>query len=504
MTNSTASVLFRQAVAILTKGPRLSMNIVLGNPEDLPDCIYTLHQGNIWAICMALGANPDLYDHEATTDNDEPPEDSQAKKVVWFLCRKFLFVHRVSESDGMVQSIQDSLGTVHYRLYFGRLFSKGPPGSALLGVASPQFFMMGEDTPKPTVTYRRISRCADMATNGAIRRMPSVRYIVGFKGDVMVMTNDGPFILGANSDTFHGVGGAGLVDLPARVQLDIEDRQTSPYMLASHHTRHKLVLDHVITDRVTVVVLDEGVFLGVRSADRRYFFDGDHCTDVLRRVDLPPDFRPTQVEALSAIVILTDDRKGRVQQMIAGENTSGRLGTVHEESVVGFFELPFAVTRIIYTDPDFVIYYNGYHGNFVFCGVDDFGLLEPFVRPTGHMKHFVLDHPIARVLTIDGISGFAFFVWEDSPGMSFISSTAENGALTLPGVDPNDIYQLKRGSSYLIREKRGDGPDRWMQLGYPVVDDLGDWEYCSTLIEVDPVLAAEKAADGLRASTILI
>ncbi|KAG9390104.1 hypothetical protein J8273_8141 [Carpediemonas membranifera] len=94
----------------LLASPTLSMDIPLKVGESLPDTVYTLLQGTIWSILMASGASPEL-------DGRGPV----SLKLPWFLCRKFLFAHRIAEKDGVVayRSIRNS-----FRLYAGRLFTR--------------------------------------------------------------------------------------------------------------------------------------------------------------------------------------------------------------------------------------------------------------------------------------------------------------------------------------------------------------------------------------------
>ncbi|KAG9397410.1 hypothetical protein J8273_0900 [Carpediemonas membranifera] len=103
-----------KAISILSQGPHLSMNIELAEGEALPDHLYTLLQGTLWAILMQAGADPDMYDTERKLY-------SANTKSLWFICRKFFFTHQVSELDG---AKTDHYSIYFHRLYAGRLFAR--------------------------------------------------------------------------------------------------------------------------------------------------------------------------------------------------------------------------------------------------------------------------------------------------------------------------------------------------------------------------------------------
>ncbi|KAG9396733.1 hypothetical protein J8273_1751 [Carpediemonas membranifera] len=100
----------RQAGRSLVGLPDVTIDLPIKSLDELPETIYTLLQSTIWAIMLSVGIDPQLKRERDTS-------------ALWFLCRKFFFVHSVSSKDGICLSTPDTPSTAtETYLYGGRVF----------------------------------------------------------------------------------------------------------------------------------------------------------------------------------------------------------------------------------------------------------------------------------------------------------------------------------------------------------------------------------------------
>ncbi|KAG9395692.1 hypothetical protein J8273_2896 [Carpediemonas membranifera] len=311
------------AGGILSTGANLSMNI----PDNkLPTAIYTLLQTTIWAILMRAGADPaiDAVDDDPTElDQTCPHEDAEAmkskaadRKIMWFMCKKFLSTAFAAERDGNNRrSLDDTV-----MCYGGRLFTNEEENVALVSA------------PSSERHFHRI-------------RVPGVvdyRWANGF----LISTSQGLFAVGDNDSGRLGVlGERRLVSTPARITFPAAPDVSAHEASLPRHRKHGLVIDMWLEWNHSVIRTPLGL-LGAGSNSRTELH-----TDAHRRV-LPSYIHLTSFPACpeSATVFVTVGSIGIKPTIAVASNglCVVRAQGLRLPSLDHSGELPFHVDRIHY------------------------------------------------------------------------------------------------------------------------------------------------------------
>ncbi|KAG9393674.1 hypothetical protein J8273_4793 [Carpediemonas membranifera] len=319
-----AQVLLDRARSILTSGPTLSMNIELGESGELPDSIFTLLQGTIFAILVHGGADPDLED---TLVGGVKDAYRQEDKLPWFLCRKFLFTHEVAMREG--EAAADFHEQIAHRMYAGRLFELLPKRRV------------------PKYTLVRVPPIAGAFELGTIT--------------CVLATTHGVFAVDHSEyrrtqfdENEPGFGTNVPAPGPLRVRFTHcpEIAQYEAGLPVWH--KNRLVLD--VGFYAGCIILTP---VGVAAAGTVCGFCVSpdvpmEATPMFHPVVLPHDFLPDRImmRAYTAVLSMGD------RQMIGGENMFGRLGLGHEDEFTQFHELPFRIDRIL-VGSDFDLFLSG-------------------------------------------------------------------------------------------------------------------------------------------------
>ncbi|KAG9394533.1 Regulator of chromosome condensation (RCC1) repeat [Carpediemonas membranifera] len=318
VTNHRAAVMIKHARRILTSGPRLSMNIPLLEGEELPDRLYTLLQGTIWAILLQAGADPVLF---IESHKDYEPE----AKCLWFLCRKFFFSFRQADKDGVCHIAELYGKKTFTRHYAGRVFARGANENKQTGVAvddARQIYL-----PQ----YRRV-------------HVPPVVEIYVSKHHTIAVTPRGLYGWGIKCGL--GMGSQRFGTLPARLTF-----AACPFVAkyeASLPMWHKdeLVTALFMTHGRTVLVTPAGT---VASGGNDYGMLGMgdvRAAASFVRLQLPTGFSPDRVQFGNCATALMDGKR----MVIAGRNYNGQLGIGRTGDITTFTEVPISVDSVDFHD----------------------------------------------------------------------------------------------------------------------------------------------------------
>ncbi|KAG9391832.1 hypothetical protein J8273_6900 [Carpediemonas membranifera] len=292
------------ARSILIDGPEMSMNIDLSNCGQLPDRVYTLLQGTVWAILMQAQASPDI-----TAPGQLRPRGEPDSRGLWFLCKKFFFTLQVAEKEGEVSYFGENRSL--YRLYACRLYEL-----TLAMDATPRFVRLRDLPPVVRAFGLNCGTALFITPKGVYGRAPAGNILFGeeFRSDQ----------LGLLWPTCTTVTRARFSLCPA----------VSVYEAGLPAWRK---------DRLaTLVHVDPGLALiatpvGIVAAGfRSYFFTGKASVgwsmeERLRFTPavLPRDFVPDSWIIHDTIAIL---RHG-ARTLITGDNAVGELGLGHTDAV---------------------------------------------------------------------------------------------------------------------------------------------------------------------------
>ncbi|KAG9392139.1 hypothetical protein J8273_5118 [Carpediemonas membranifera] len=316
----TAQALLDRARSILADGPPLSMNVELAEGQELPVALHTLLQGTLFAVLVHGGADPDL---ERTVEQAEKQGVgySQEDKLLWFLCKKFAFVHQVAAKDG--QTATDLNNSIAHRMYAGRVFE----------------LMPGHQIPK----Y-------------AMVRVPPVAHAFGL-GTPLVLLSTGTGLYGLDRGdsgiTFNERSKSSAH--PARVAFCHCPAVAELEESLPAWRKHELVIDAAFAFRTCFLLTPVGVAAGGKG--NQYYVGPDVPFDdnALHPVPLPEGFTPDSIVAHSEACVVSMGAK----QMIAGVNAGGQLGLGHSQTGRTFVDLPFRVDRILQADDEFSLFLSG-------------------------------------------------------------------------------------------------------------------------------------------------
>ncbi|KAG9396423.1 hypothetical protein J8273_2154 [Carpediemonas membranifera] len=398
LTSSKATTMLDRAQAILSDGPRLSMNIELCAGETLPEQVYTLLQGTLYAVLLHAGADPDLDDKE---DDEERVTEHRKHypaeaKSMWFLCKKTFFTRNVAEKDGKLHIRCRFDDAVLFRRYHGRLYTRGNNAWNLLGYK-------GRDT----TAYRMV-------------RLPPVLSMRSTQFAAIAVTPRGLYGWGSDHGRVLGMysckSGGGTIGFPRRIRF-VQEPQVAQYEASlPAWAKDRLVTCLAVTHNYSVLITPVGVVAS--GYDSKHFLPGEqrHSAGLFQRVPLPRAFYPTHVLAAN-VAVLTDGSN----QMISGENSRGQLGMGHCDEVQEFVPLPFHVDRVISVPSVFSLYQSGKQLLFA-------GRVMPFMLP--FLPHFAEDDECSRAtpLTLPHrvkavfLSTFIAFVRADGEGVFMVDA----------------------------------------------------------------------------------
>ncbi|KAG9395491.1 hypothetical protein J8273_3067 [Carpediemonas membranifera] len=343
-----AQTLLDRARSILTDGPPLSMNIELADGQELPDALHTLLQGTLWAILMGAGAYPELdgstNDPTASDDDSSSYESScyssdavADDKSLWFLCRKFLFVHQAAQKDGEAFSNINHAGYYIEHRYAGFLF-------------------------KTNASYDPLERA----------RLPRVLSVYRDRISTLVVTPKG--VYGWNGGRNLGLGSQVMFTTdPTRLTF-----RNCPAVLEYESALPAWEKDRIATlvrhsYARTLILTPVGlVAAGVSTEMFTRQMSNGPC---FHMVPLPEGFVPDHIMDGEKVVVLSmGDR-----QMIAGENSHGELGIGEAGDLSGFVDLPYRIDGIIASASDFNVFLSG--RQLLFTGVPPAPLLDSNLHP---------------------------------------------------------------------------------------------------------------------------
>ncbi|KAG9396868.1 hypothetical protein J8273_1915 [Carpediemonas membranifera] len=330
--NKQAIRLLHSANLVFSRGPELSMNIELGEGEDLPVKMHTLLQGTIWAILMQAGADPDIDTRPDKRMRDPSGHRykfgyTERERCLWFLCKKFFFSHQVAEKD-CDQSLKIDTSHFAHRLYFGRFFKL----SADTRPAARRYTWM---RLPPVIRLYRLKYLTFIAV--------TPRGLYGYLPHWRWRTPDFMF------DELHPDR---MMKAPAHIAFT-RCPAISEYE-ASLPVWHK---DRVATDirflkgeqsMFCVILTPVGVAVSGEQTANLSRAPGERrdsvITRVFRQVRMPGRFIPDQVTNVGSTILFGHGSR----QMIGGDNSFGKLGIGDEAAWdgLGVFPLPFRVDRV--------------------------------------------------------------------------------------------------------------------------------------------------------------
>ncbi|KAG9393337.1 hypothetical protein J8273_3471 [Carpediemonas membranifera] len=460
----SAQALLDRARSILTSGPRLSMNIVLAEGEELPVALHTLLQGTIWATLLHGGVDPDLgMTNEKATEHHMRRRDSD--KFPWFLCRKFFFVHEVASRD--CQSHWATIQCPAWRmLYAGRLFERSHPNPIVPDLAP-------QDTGFSWI------------------RAPPIVSIFNMDCDsfLLLATPHGIYSY-EKSTLFFSVSGRFPRDheLPARVDFaNCPSVSGLERQLPLWH-KHQVLVDMAADAFGCVVLTPAGVAAAGGVQD---FMLGDTDNEVGENVadayflpvPLPARFVPTRLIAdidLDVFILSMGDR-----QMIAGSNWRSRLGIADEHGT--FVNLPFHVDQIVFVEETFCIFRDG--KTLLFAGA----IHDIFVNPsmisfetveTTHPHPTQFKTPVSR-LFMDRRDLLAAAVVAEGkthcalmclpPGITDVEPGPHSAALSVChrvlSFEVTSVALLGTHSSRLLLQRPVEGKDTWVTVDLMTSED---------------------------------
>ncbi|KAG9397192.1 chromatin binding protein [Carpediemonas membranifera] len=440
----SAASLIDHARFILTNGPTLSMDIPLRPDEDLPTTLHTLLQGTVWACLMAGGADPDLYDREFHK------RYSPQAKCLWFMCKKFRFAYMVAEKDGYYKHQNED----HYRLYAGRLYSRGDNEYRETGVVT-------EDTM--VHCYRRV-------------RIPPVVRLHPAGYNVIALTPAGIYGFGENLHSSLGVGPVHRV-FPTRIRFPDAPKVAEAEASLPPWHKHELVTnlfipvgygrDQACFVEYTMLVTTAGTVAAGHN-DRGHLSTGpEKVVPFFRPVPLPLGFTPHAMLGYY-------DRRGLEQGqrlLLTGANDVGQLGLGHRSEVRGFSEVPFPVDHAWFS-----IYPYNYslllsRGVFLYAGrvsplgaaVLEHGVGQRAIQPAA------MELPYKVSAAFIQAADLWVFIRHDGHG-SFGLAMADD-AVTCFSL-PHDVDAV-RACSHISHQYWLHGPDGWSAFGSNHSGQLG-------------------------------
>ncbi|KAG9393765.1 hypothetical protein J8273_4628 [Carpediemonas membranifera] len=330
--DARASRFVRRALCVMAHGPRLSMNIELADGEELPVAMYTLLQGTIWGILMQAGADPDLHDKENRLSDVPSTQKAYGPeaKALWFICKKFFFTHRVAEKEGATTVKRYTQFPYLFKIYYGRLFSRGSASNQLLG------YRAAMDMP----VYSRV-------------RVPVVaRLTVEPISGVVAVTGRGLYAWGSSVTFALGVGTADATAKPTKVDLSACPAVLEYEARLPTWRKDKLVLITVLQPHYSLLVTRAGVVAAGTMA--KYFVDG-HSPDitVFNPVPLPLGFHPDSVIQGTYLLIL--GQSNTQIQMAAGLlNRDSSFNQLYR-----FTRISAPMRQIVFSCNDFVLTSDG-------------------------------------------------------------------------------------------------------------------------------------------------
>ncbi|KAG9389530.1 hypothetical protein J8273_8823 [Carpediemonas membranifera] len=331
-----AQDLLDKVVDVLSAGPQLSMNIPLKADEQLPETVYTLLQGTIWALLMEAGANPRLAIPPSSARMTRQRLNSgkyflPGAREHWFLCKKFFFTQHVAEKD------QDETACIYTTnlhaftirmTYAGRMFYKE----------------IGPDLDADAKMIRvRVPPIVDVHSDGI-----SHNVIVTAKG-VYSLDDIPAFMVMPELDIEY------VLSRPRRVSLDKCPDVAAYEKGLGPWEKHKLVV-WVKFGAYLFILTPVGLVVGRNSDTLSLAFFGIFRSFPLTLfwVDLPKSFVPyDNILSFPNLTVLSmGDR-----QMISGSNTHGQLGLGHTNSIssqndrlpTDFVEAPFRIDQVVTT-----------------------------------------------------------------------------------------------------------------------------------------------------------
>ncbi|KAG9393669.1 hypothetical protein J8273_4788 [Carpediemonas membranifera] len=431
-----AQSLVDHAHSIIVNGPPLSMNVELGEGEELPVALHTLLQGTLFAIFMQAGANPDLYDTTAIIDS------SMSGQCLWFLCKKFFFSHQVALKDCDRYEFTNATRHHRYITYMGHIYqSRGPLHS------------------RPLFAKLRLPRGIWWSHGGET---------------TIVVTPKGLYGLGDNS--YGQLGFDSCEDAPPTRITFPEVPAVTEYevSLAPWH-KDGLVQKIDQSTQQTVVVTPAG---SVLSGFGVAWFTLSDRTSRFHTIRLPSGFVPDDITEIGDSVLSMGDR-----QVIGGANTYGQLGLGHRSRVDGYVDLPF--DSVLLAGAFFRIFVSG-------CQLIFAGHVPPSIAQSGLLPGFgradicATPRPL-QFRSAGPITGFMcemFYVVWVTMGHTFVW-TMKRGSFTLP-------FEATKCDFEAAKFCQPDG--RWVAL-MSVVNGVA--ELCSSRpedfarviwpVEVDPV-----------------
>ncbi|KAG9396970.1 hypothetical protein J8273_1318 [Carpediemonas membranifera] len=319
-----AQTLLDRARSILTDGPSLSKNAELVDGEDLPVALHTLLQGTLWSILMQAGADPDL----ARSAEDAVAQQvayTAADKLLWFLCRKFLFTHHVAAKDGLFSQESSWNFYAAHVLYVGRLFKLAP---------------VPTHGPQLTRKLRRVV-------------MPPIvaLYTNTSKSSFIGVTPSGLWTWGANEQNQLGIASHGEPVHPARVSFTA-CRDLAEYESTLPAWRKARLVDKVwMLPERTFILTPVGMIMA--GYDRRWYIGPNRHHATFKPVPLPAGFSVAHLMDTEDMTVITSQD---ARQVISGSNGSGELGLGHQRTMTLFAELPFWVDKIVVRSSQFAVF----------------------------------------------------------------------------------------------------------------------------------------------------
>ncbi|KAG9392532.1 TPR repeat [Carpediemonas membranifera] len=331
--------------------PSVSMDIPLSEGQKLPERVFTLLQGTIWAIMLEAGADPDLYTPTASQRPETRAAYPPYAKHLWFLCKKFFFVHQETDRVGAVVP-EDS-----YALYHGHFFTTT---RSEYSVATPNREVRG--------AYRRV-------------RCHRVTQLHGDGPSYLLVTSHGLYGLGDNSQGQLGLGSLrSRIIVPSLVSFRgvpaLQRLVDSLPVFRKHEPFRRIWRSHEISAIETTV--------GVVAAGNNTFgqLGVDHTKPVTRfaKVPLPP--------GLNIDTVFLNPYNGLIRTadsswLATGSNHKGLCGVGRVGDLTLFTEVRGKWTDIVQF-PCYSIFVSVERGEVAFAGSAE--LLPPpsircFLRP---------------------------------------------------------------------------------------------------------------------------
>ncbi|KAG9393652.1 hypothetical protein J8273_4771 [Carpediemonas membranifera] len=273
----------------------------------LPETIYTLHPGTIWAIMTTAGLTCDAA--------------SPSQRAAAFICRKFYQVMTGARRDGITTHFRDT----EFTSYFGKLFARGNNDECQVGTLGPRFIVAW--------TRVRLPRVDDLQSDGRT---------------VLAATQQGLFAWGNSLWGQTGIPGSAnaVVSAPTAVSFKACPKIQRTLARTSRFRRGRR-FRFILTAWGHSFVQCENYLAVAGDNSHGQLGVGATSTAVSEFTRLRLSY---PIQRLSGVTVgqASVGLHFGAHCLVAGDNSTGQLGLGNKKSVSVFTEVKAAVTELIW------------------------------------------------------------------------------------------------------------------------------------------------------------